>query len=291
LRHRTRAGGPWWIVLPGIYLSTNGPLAGGQREIAATLYAGPDCVLTGPAALRQQGVRAPSTELIDVLIPASSKRQSVSFVRMHRTSRLPDQTFMVDGVRWALAVRAVADTARGEYELRDVRALVADAVQGGKCTIPQLAEELRAGPSRDSGRLRAVLEEVADGVRSAAEGDLRLLIKRSGLPEPLYNPDLYVGSVFLARPDVWWKDAGVAAELDSRQWHLSPDQWTNTMTRHSRMSAHGIIVVHFSPSQLRTEGRRIVAELKSAIENGSQRPRLPIRAEPHSHVNTVARSA
>jgi hypothetical protein len=35
-----------------------------------------------------------------------------------------------------------------------------------------------------------VLEEVADGVRSAAEGDLRKLIKRSGLPEPLYNPDL-----------------------------------------------------------------------------------------------------
>lgn len=60
------------------------------------------------------------------------------------------------------------------------------------------------GPTRESGRLRAVLDEVADGVRSAAEADLRLLIKRSGLPEPLYNPDLYLGSMFLARPDAWW---------------------------------------------------------------------------------------
>src|SRR6185437_13681614 len=67
LRYRTRTGGPWRLVLPGIYLSTNGPLAGGQREIAAALYAGPDCVLTGLAALQHQGVRVPSTDLVDVL--------------------------------------------------------------------------------------------------------------------------------------------------------------------------------------------------------------------------------
>ncbi len=281
LRHRTRANGPWRSVLPGIYLSTNGPLAGGQREIAAALYAGPDCVLTGPAALRQYGLRVPVTELIDVLVPASAKRQSVSFVRMWRTTRLPEQAFILDGIRWAQAARAIADTARNEFDLREVRALVAGAVQGGTCTIGQLAEELRAGPSRESGRLRAVLEEVADGVRSAAEGDLRLLIKRSGLPEPMYNPDLYVGSAFLARPDAWWKDAGVAGEVDSQEWHFSPEQFAQTAARHSRMTAHGILVVHFTPKQVRTEPRRVVAELRSAIETGRQRPPLKIRTEPH----------
>jgi hypothetical protein len=280
LRHRARADGPWRVVLPGIYLSANGPLAGGQREIAAALYAGPGCVLTGPAALRQQGVRVPATELIDVLVPASAKRQSVSFIRMHRTTRMPDQVFIVDGVRWALAPRAVADTARSEYELREVRAMVADAVQRGRCTIQQLATELRAGPSRESGRLRAALEEVADGVGSVAEGELRQLIKRSGLPEPMYNPDLYVGSQFLARPDVWWPDAGVAAEVDSRAWHLSPEQWTNTMARHSRMTARGIHVLHFAPKQIKTESRRIIEELRSAIETGRRRPPLEIRTVP-----------
>ena len=282
LRYRARPGGPWRLVLPGIYSSTNGPLAAGQREIAAALYAGPACVLTGLAALRQQGVRVPSTDLIDVLIPASMKRLSLSFVRVHRTTRMPDQAFVLDGVRWALAARAVADAARGEFDVREVRAVAADAVQGGKCTISQLAEEMRAGPSRESGRLKVVLEEVADGVRSAAEGDLRQLIKRSGLPEPMYNPDLYAGSMFLARPDLWWKDAGVAGELDSREWHLSPEQWEKTMARRSLMGAHGIIVVHFTPRQTRTETRRIVAELNSTIEVGRQRPPLKIRTEPRS---------
>lgn len=280
LRHRIRADGPWLAVLPGIYLGSNGPMADGQREIAAVLYAGPGCVLTGPASLRHQGVRVPTTNTVDVLVPVPTKRQSVDFVRMHRTRRMPDQTFVLNGIRCALAARAVADAARGEHDRREVLALVASAVQGGKCTVLQLGTELRAGPTRESGRLRAVLDEVADGVRSAAEGDVRQLIKRSGLPEPMYNPDLYLGSVFLGRPDVWWHDAAVAGELDSREWHYSPDQWEKTMARHSRMTAHGILMVHFTPRQVRREPRRIMTEFKSAIESGRQRPPLGIRAVP-----------
>ena len=281
LRHRIRPGGPWRAVLPGIYLGSNGALADGQREIAAVLYAGPGCVLTGPASLRHQGVRVPPTNIVDVLVPMPTKKQSADFVRMHRTTRMPDQTFVLNGIRWAVAARAVADAARSEHDLREVRALVAGAVQGGKCTIPQLALEMRDGPTRESGRLRVALDEVADGVRSVAEGDLRSLIKRSGLPEPMYNPDLYVGSTFLARPDTWWKEAGVAGEVDSREWHYSAEQWAKTMARHSRMTAHGILVVHFTPKQVRTEPRRVIADLRSAIETGRQRPPLKIRTEPH----------
>ncbi|HWF81237.1 MAG TPA: hypothetical protein VN695_11695 [Streptosporangiaceae bacterium] len=144
-----------------------------------------------------------------------------------------------------------------------MRAVVAAAVQRRTCTVKQLATELSSGPSRGSGALRAALEEVADGVASAAEGDLRKLIKVGRLPEPLYNPSLYVGDGFLAQPDLWWRDAGVAGEVDSREWHLSPEQWKKTIARHSAMSARGII-----------------AELKSAIEAGLRRPTLAIRTVP-----------
>ncbi len=161
--------------------------------------------------------------------------------------------------------------------MRAVRALVADSVQRRKCTVAELAAELRAGPKRGSNSLRAALEEIADGVRSAAEGDLRQLIRQGNLPAPAYNPRLYAGSVFLARPDAWWADAGVAAEVDSREWHISPGQWAETMARHSRMSAQGIIVVHFTPRQIRSEGARIVAELRSAIDAGRNRPPLAVR--------------
>ncbi len=276
LRHRLRQGGPWTAVLPGLYVAGGGMLTVGQREIAAALYGGPACVITGIAALQRQGVRVPPCDFVDVLIPANLKRQNADFVRTHRTARMPERLWIADGIRWAPAARAVADAVRGKSEMREVRALVAAPVQQRKCTIADLAAELRAGAKHGSRGLRAALEEVADGVRSTAEGDLRRLVKASRLPEPIYNPELFVGSDFLCKPDAWWPDAGVAGEVDSREWHLLPDQWAGTMARHSKMSAQGIIVVHFTPRQIRTEGRRIAAELSSAIAAGRRRPPLSI---------------
>jgi hypothetical protein len=280
LRHRIRPGGPWTKVLPGTYVARSELLSGAQREIAAVLYAGDKCVITAEAALQQYGVRVPITQTVDVLIPDSAKRQSVGFVRTHRTTRMPEQPVVRDGINWAPAARALADAARFQLNDRDVRAVIADAVQRRICLIGQLNDELRSGPNQRSSALRIALEEVADGVASAAEGDLRKLIKSGRLPEPMYNPDLYVGDEFVARPDVWWPDAGVAGELDSREWHLSPELWSRTLARQAKMSANGIIVLHFTPGRIRAEGPKVVAELRSAIEAGKRRPLLPIRAVP-----------
>jgi hypothetical protein len=51
------------------------------------------------------------------------------------------------------------------------------------------------------------------------------------------------------------------------------------MARHSRMSALGITVLHYPPSRLHAEARLVVAEIRSALEIGRGRPRLPIRTE------------
>jgi len=279
LRRRISPNGPWRVVLPGIYLSHTGGLTVGQREIAAMLYAGRGCVITGQAALCRQGMVPPS-DTIDVLIPASARRLSVGFVQIHRTSRMPAQPWRMDGLRWAPPARAVADAARGDLVLREVRALVAGAVHQRKCTVNQLAAELRAGPSQGSGALRAALEEVADGIASVAEGDLRKLIKKGRLPEPLYNASLFVGAEFLACPDLWWPDAGVAGEVDSREWHLSPADWQRTQARHARMSAQGILVLHYAPSRIRSDPAGVVAEIRKALEAGRRRGPLPIRAVP-----------
>ena len=176
--------------------------------------------------------------------------------------------------------RAVADTVRVLTELRDIRAVVADAVQLGRCTVSQLAEELRIGPVRGSAVFRSVLAEVADGIRSTAEGDLRDLIGAARLPMPLFNPSLFDGDAFLGKPDGWWPDAGVAGEVDSRAWHLSPEDWDRTRHRHDRMAAAGIIVLHFSPRELRREPTKVAELIRGALERGLARPPLPIRTIP-----------
>ena len=128
--------------------------------------------------------------------------------------------------------------------------------------------------------MRSVLGEVADGIRSTAEGDLRDLIRTARLPMPLFNPSLYDGEAWLGKPDAWWPDAGVAGEVDSRAWHLSPEDWDRTRRRHDRMAAAGIIVLHFSPRELRREPTKAAQMIGSAIDRGLTRPPLPIRTVP-----------
>jgi hypothetical protein len=280
LRHRLRPGGPWVVVLPGIYLAHNGLLTVGQRERAATLYAGVGSVISGRAALARQGFRVPQSDVVDVLVPHERIRANTEFVRVHRTKRMPTTAWQTDGLLWAPAARAVADATRGQTDLRAVRAVVADAIQRSKCTVGQLAAELRAGPKQGSAALRVALEDVVAGADSTAEADLVNLIKSSDLPEPLYNHKLLIGKEFLAKPDAWWPKAGVAAEVDSREWHLSPADWARTMARHEKMSAHGIIVLHFTPRRIRTEPGEVINSLRTAVQAGLQRPQLPIHAEP-----------
>lgn len=281
LRHRLRERGPWQALLPGVYLAVTGEPTAAQREMAALLYGGLGSVITGSVALHRQGLRAPESDTIDVLIPADRTRKSVRFARMFRTSRMPEPVVVIDGRDFAMPARAVADAARGLTSMREVRALVAAAVQGRRCPLSFLVDELQHGPVQGSVRLRKAVVEVLKGIRSAVEADLHDLIIKGGLPTPMFNPSLHdEHGDLLAIPDAWWPDAGVAAEADSREWHLSPEEWERTMARHARMSARGILVLHFSPRQIRTQPDKVIASIKAALAAGRARPRLAIEVRP-----------
>lgn len=282
LRHRTRPDGPWRALLPGVYLVDAREPNVPQREVAAMLYAGDGSMITGIAALWRHGIRYPVPDTVDVLVPALRKVQSTGFARLWRTTRLPARPWTVGGIRFAPAPRAVADAALNPTASDEVRAIVAAAVQQNRCTIPELTAELSRGPVRGSARFRQALAEVASGVRSIAEGDLRNLLRRGRVPAPYYNAKLFAGEVFLAMPDAWWPAAGIAVEVDSREWHLSPADWERTLRRHAEMSAHGIIVLHFTPGQIRREPERVLAAIRKALAAAAGRPALDIRTVPAS---------
>src|SRR5712691_9861356 len=217
LRHRLRPGGPWRSLLPGVYMAVTGAPTTIQQEMAALLYAGSGSMITGPAALRCHHIRGNLPDLVDVLVPAARKRRDAAFVRLHRTTRMPGRIWQAGPVRYTLQPRAVADAVRDMTSLRDVRAVVADAVQRGRCQIQDLVTELTTGPSVGSALFREALTDVAAGIRSTAEADLKDLLVKSGLPMPLFNPSLYDGGTFIARPDAWWPELGVVVEVDSRE--------------------------------------------------------------------------
>jgi hypothetical protein len=277
LEHRIRRGGPWQRLLPGVYLTHTGDPSRDQLHMAALRYAGDGAVITGPAALGRHSVPGPGTRLVDVLVPHDRRRASCGYVVVRRTRRLPLMCWADGPIRYAPPARAVADAVPGLTRLGDVRAAAAATVQQGLCTVAELAAELDEGPRRDMSRLRIVLAEVADGVRSPAEGDFRGLIQGGGLPAPLFNARLYLGPRLLAVPDAWWPQAGVAAEVDSREWHLSPEGWEQTMRRHARMTATGILVLHFSPRRVRTAPAEVIAAISAALRAGRPIPAVVAR--------------
>jgi hypothetical protein len=260
LQHRLRAGGPWQKLMPGVYVAVTGGVSTNQREMGALLHAGPQSVLTGLAAARRHGISGPTSTTVDVLVPAKLRPQSTSFVRVWRTWRMPAEVCVASEIRYVPPARAVADAVRAMTNLRDARALVAQAIQRQRCSIAQLEAELAQGPVKGSAALRAALEEVRAGVRSAPEGDLRRLIKRGRIPMPVFNARLYAGRKLVAVVDAWWED------------------WQGTIRRHDRLVAHGVLLLHFTPQQIRTAPDEVTAQVQAALAAGRGRARLPITA-------------
>jgi len=281
IRYRIRPDGPWQVVLPGIYAADRGRLSDKQRATAAFLYADRAIAVTGAAAIAWHGLKVERNDRVDVLVPVRYNRNDAGFVRLRRTAVEPGAYYRDGVVSYAPLDRAIVDTARQLTDMSEIRDLVASGVQRGKVEVWQLTRELGVGPKQGSARLRLALAEVSDGVRSVAEADLRWIVGQFRLPTPLYNPRLFVGSEFLASPDAWWPEAGVAAEVDSKAWHLKPSDWEKTLARHDRMTAQGILALRFPPTRLRAAKKDVAREIRSALAV-SRGPLAHIQTRPGS---------
>jgi hypothetical protein len=159
---------------------------------------------------------------------------------------------------------------------------MAPSTKLNRALLAELAEELRRGPAAGSALFRQALGELGNGIRSTAEADLRDLVSRSGLPAPMFNARLHAGKVLLAAADAWWPEEGVAAEVDSREWHLSPADWERALRRHVRLTAHGILVLHFTPKQIRAEPAAVAAAIRAALDAARAGGQPRVRALPAS---------
>lgn len=281
IEHRLRPGGPWQVVLPAVYASFTGELTVHQRWLAALLYGGPACLLGGSTAVALHGLRqGPRSRKVHLLMPHKIRRANRGFVHIRRTISMPFPVFF-DDLRAVSVERAVVDACRELATLDHVRALVAESVQRRKTTAEDIAAEVARGGSAGSALITRALAEVSDGTRSVAEAFGRALLKGSALPRPVWNRNLFTTTgEWLACPDAWWRDAGVVLEIDSREWHLMPEQWAATMRRHARMTSYGLLVVHMTPRQLRQQPTEVLQMLERTIAQGQTRPTPPVTDVP-----------
>lgn len=283
ITNRIRPDGPWQRLLPGVVLAHRGTPTRYEKRLGALKYGGEGALLTGVDALAEMNVRTATRLLssrIHLLIPHASQRSSHGFAVVTRTRKLPEPVLRRE-LPCAPLARALVDACRRLERLDDVRELVADVVQHHGCDPKAIAAEVKAAQRQRTALTRAVLREIAAGIRSVAEAKLREAMRRRGVPEPEWNCSLttYDGD-FVASPDAYWRDFGVALELDSMAWHLSPESYVRTQQRQRMLVVHNVDVLPVAPADVIADPDSLCDEILQKLRNahGRRLPELLVRS-------------
>ncbi|GAA4863633.1 hypothetical protein [Actinomycetospora straminea] len=276
--------GTWGRSAFGVISLTGPPRTLDQRLAGAVLYGGPGAVLSGVAAARLHGLeRLPNqpagTALL--LIGHDKHRVSRGLITVERTTRLPEPR-AIRGLPVAPVTRAVVDAAKRLEGTDQIRAFLAETVQRRFTTATALRTELEAGSGRGTAKVRPVLVEIEDGVRSVPEAKARALAASiPDLPPMMWNPRLVLDDgTWLADPDGWLDDVGLAWEIHSFRHHADPDAFDDTLSRQARITSTGVHVIAHTPRQIESDRGRVRADLLAAYRAASLRPRPAVTALP-----------
>lgn len=270
---RCRPGGPWQMLLPGVFLLRSGPPTRAERLQAALRWTGGrpgEAMLTGLAALELHGFaahrlgRQPAAGAeVAVLVPRTRRLRSTDRVRVVRAHELP-QPVDVGGFPVAPVARAVADALDGAAEPAAAGRLLTESVRGGHCEPHTVVLELSRARLLTHPHVVAAIDGLLAEGRAVAEGRLRELVRVGGLPDPWWNVELRLpDGAPLGGVDAYWPEQAVAVELDVRvprqagTWPPGAPgadeeaRWTACARRREALEAAGITLLHLTPTKLR----------------------------------------
>ncbi len=165
-----------------------------------------------------------------------------------------------------------------------------ECLQRQLVSAEDVAREIRYGQRRWTFNLRGALRDFGAGVVSAPEAEAHDIFTDAGLTSFIWNADLFTSTgVFIARPDGYDPDTGLALEIESRQHHSDDVNLERTLQRNARLAEHGIVVYGVSPAQLRAHPAYVVRQIKAA--QAALRLRPPPRVTVRSHDGQLVRVA
>ncbi|PRY10795.1 hypothetical protein [Kineococcus rhizosphaerae] len=272
LTHRTRTGGRWQRILPGVVLGHSGTPSTVERRRAALAYCGSAARISGKHALELHGSLTsalPAGEPVLVVIPNAHHRTSSHFCVVERSER--DTGVMVrGGFPVTSPARACADAVRGhDVDLDEVRELMSGVLRRRLCTLRHLQEEVLSGPTQRSGPARRALAELRSGARSVAEIEAQKIVGSSRLPQPVWNEPVVVDGRWVGNADAYWPGLGVVLEIDSMLWHLGAGNLRRTQAKARRYAAAGLVLVSIAPADLTADPRAFLELLRDALSRAA----------------------
>ncbi len=274
--------------MPGVIAPHRGPLDSETVRVALALWAGPDAVLTGSWALSALGVRTQPPRHATFLLAQGGYVRRHDRARLVRTRRLPRVVRTQGVLRIASPARALVDTSVFErHTMQELEHLAIGILQRGLASPEQLAQEMRGRPIASVGPVKRGLEAFRQGAWSRPEAVLRELIGgRHGFPSMVTNRRLVsvATETFIGCPDAYFEEAGVAVQVQSRQYHQGfddqgGDQWARTVEKDSAYVAVGVRVLGVTPWTLYRNPDTFLSRLRQTIELGVAGPRPAVRVD------------
>jgi hypothetical protein len=211
-------GPAWRRLFPDVYAHVSLPVTHLLRAQAAARWVVVDSTVTGRSAAAFWEVElAGPDEPVELTVPPGRHPVRVAGLTVRRSRLAPDHVRRRYG---ALITTPAATAVRlaGLLQLDDVVVAMDQLVAARVVDLASI--RAAAASARGSGSRRArAAAHLADGLAaSPPETRLRLLISRSGLPDPVAQFDVRDGRRVVARVDFAWPERRVALEYDGL-WH------------------------------------------------------------------------
>jgi hypothetical protein len=242
------------VVHHGIYSVGHGALAIDARWMAAVLAAGPGAVLSHRAAAAVWQLRP--FEHLEVTVPTERRRPSI---RVRRSHLPPDETTTVRAIPVTTIPRTLLDLAAVLHPHQLERAVNEAEVRGLRDRL-SLVDMVERYPTRPGIRtIKAIVELLERGTiltRSELESRFLAFIRRTGLPAPVLNAQL-----FGFECDCLWPEQRVIAELDGHATHGTRAAFERDRVRDRTLSANGWRTVRITWRQLQWEPDALATDL------------------------------
>lgn len=164
-------------------------------------------------------------------------------------------------LRYVAPAPAVVAATRRMSSERKVLALFSEAAQRRLATPDELLRAHLAGPPKNARLGDLALGHVRRGIRSAPEGEFRLLAESvDELPVLLYNRLLEMPDGRIVSPDALAPDAPLIHETNGRKSHGREDLFDDMQVRHDYLTTWGFTALHNPPRRIYASGREVIGE-------------------------------
>lgn len=248
---RSRLRGPEFLrVLHGVYVPAGTLIDHGIRCQAATLVLPAGAALTGHSAAWWYRVEyARKDAPVMVAMPPGARVDGPRGVKVHRTPVRESDVSLVDGMRVTAPSRACWDAATLS-DTGTALVVVDGLLNRGLLTAADLDRRLSAGVGTWGVRRAREVFDLADGrSESPPETQVRLLMHRAEIPQPVPQFEVRLAGRFVARVDFAWPERKVILEYDGA-YHADQLQMRRDRSRLNDLVTAGWVVLHATASDL-----------------------------------------